>query len=372
MLKIYSALFIYLSLFGCSLAQSSESIQWWEPATSEFAVIEGQGWYSQTEAPYDRLPAKAKATVREEVWKLSKNATGLMIRFHTNAPQIVVRYTVTGSHAMNHMPATGVTGVDLYAISDDGQWQWSRANRQFSDTIIYDYQGLKPDQDYPRKGAEFRLYLPLYNQVEWLEIGVSGNSDFRPLPTRSQQPIVVYGTSIAHGACASRPGMSWANILSRKLDHPLINLGFSGNGRLEPEVVSLLTELDAKLYVIDCLPNLTNAELYPEEELRKRITGTIDQLIAKKPQIPILLVEHAGYTDDLLQPSRKQAYSRVNQIQEQVYKEYQTKGVKQLYYLSKANIGLELDDMVDGTHPNDLGMMHYATAYEKAIKGIFD
>ena len=372
MLKIYSALFIYLSLFGCSLAQSSESIQWWEPATSEFPVIEGQGWYSQTEAPYDRLPAKAKATVREAVWDLSKNATGLMIRFHTNAPRIMVRYTVTGSHAMNHMPATGVTGVDLYAISDDGQWQWSRANREFSDTIVYDYQGLEPDRYYPQKGAEYRLYLPLYNQVKWLEIGVGSESDFRPLPTRPQQPIVVYGTSIAHGACASRPGMSWANILSRKLDHPLINLGFSGNGRLEPEVVSLLTELDAKLYVIDCLPNLTNVELYPEEELRKRITSTIDQLKAQKPQVPILLVEHAGYTDDLMQPSRKQAYSRVNRIQEEVFEEYQAKGVEQLYYLSKTQIGLELDDMVDGTHPNDLGMMHYALAYEKAIKDIFE
>lgn len=49
----------------------------------------------------------------------------------------------------------------------------------------------------------------------------------------TDHPIVLYGTSIAQGACASRPGMAWGNIVSRSLEIPLINLGFSGNGKLE-------------------------------------------------------------------------------------------------------------------------------------------
>ena len=84
-------------------------------------------------------------------------------------------------------------------------------------------------------------------------------------------PIVVYGTSIAQGGCASRPGLAWTNILGRKLDRPVINLAFSGNGKLEKELIELLSEIDASLYVLDCLPNLTSPEYYSTGELKKRI-----------------------------------------------------------------------------------------------------
>ena len=45
---------------------------------------------------------------------------------------------------------------------------------------------------------------------------------------------MIYGTSITQGGCASRPGMAYTNILSRRIDAPFINLGFSGSGRGEP------------------------------------------------------------------------------------------------------------------------------------------
>ena len=46
--------------------------------------------------------------------------------------------------------------------------------------------------------------------------------------------MVFYGTSITQGACASRPPMDAnAAILGRRLDRPVVNLGFSGNGRMD-------------------------------------------------------------------------------------------------------------------------------------------
>lgn len=89
-----------------------------------------------------------------------------------------------------------------------------------------------------------------------MQVGVPGNALFNPMAIREEKPIVVYGTSIAQGGCASRPGMAWPALVGRKLDRPLINLGFSGNGRLEKEVIDLIAEIDAKVYVLDCLPNL--------------------------------------------------------------------------------------------------------------------
>ncbi|GJM30817.1 MAG: hypothetical protein DHS20C17_34520 [Cyclobacteriaceae bacterium] len=346
-------------------SQHDINIKWRNPVNESFQVIEGQSWHGQQQTPYDRLPIQAQQSVRTPVWDLSKHAAGLVIRFNTNAQNIIVRYTVSGNHAMNHMPATGVSGVDLYALTEDDNWLWCRGNRNFSDTITYAYNNLT-SADY-----EYRLFLPLYNQVTWLEIGVPQEDELTLLPIREQAPMVVYGTSIAQGGCASRPGMGWTNIVSRELNRPLINLAFSGNGRLEPELIELIAEINASVYVLDCLPNLTDAELYPEQELTKRINQAVRTLKMHRPNTPILLVEHAGYTDGLIQEQRKRDYQRVNRIQKNVFEQLKKDNVTGLHYLSHDEINLQLDDMVDGTHPNDLGMMHYAEAYKEALTAVF-
>ena len=47
-------------------------------------------------------------------------------------------------------------------------------------------------------------------------------------------------------------------------------------------------------------------------------------------------------------------------------------GVKQIYHLTHDDIDQSPDGKVDGTHPNDLGMMRIATAYEKIIREILN
>lgn len=164
-----------------------------------------------------------------------------------------------GGLSMPHMPATGVSGIDLYATDNNGQERWCAGNYSMGDTIVYNFRGLS----YAAKsgnGFEYQLFLPLYNSVSWMEIGVPADASFRFLRVSQEKPLVIYGTSIAQGACASRPGMAWGNILNRKLGHPVINLGFSGNGKLEEALFDLLSEIDARLYIIDCMPNLAGKE----------------------------------------------------------------------------------------------------------------
>jgi lysophospholipase L1-like esterase len=370
MKKNLPLLFLLVARWSLVFGQPEPAIQWWNPAEHNFPVIEGQAWTSEVKDTYDRLPARAQDDVREPVWNLSKHAAGLQIRFRSNAEEIVVRYAVGGNRAMDHMPATGVSGVDLYAVDADGNWLWCRGSRSFADTITYRFNGLRPNDRYHEMGREYRLYLPLYNSVRWLEIGVAEGSLFSPLPVRMEKPVVVYGTSIAQGACASRPGMAWTGILDRKMDRPLINLAFSGNGRLEPELIDLLTEIDAKIYILDCLPNLTNTELYPDEELTGRILNAVRTLKERRPDTPILLVEHAGYTDGFISPDREKAYARVNWAQRKAFGQLKAEGHTGLYYLPYEEVCLQLDDTVDGTHPNDLGMQRYAEAYEQKLREI--
>ncbi|MCB0669792.1 MAG: SGNH/GDSL hydrolase family protein [Saprospiraceae bacterium] len=372
MIKTHLALVatIYFLLSFSIVISQPDTMDWWNPAGHPVPVIEGQAWTGEAKSPYDRLPSRAEGQVRDAVWNLAGHNAGIMVRFRSNAEEIVVRYQVAGNLEMNHMPATGVSGVDMYAIDHDGTWSWCRGQRSFGDTITYHFRGLSPNGPFHKYGSEFRLYFPLYNKVTWLEIGVAKETYFEPLPVRLQKPIVVYGTSIVQGGCASRPGMAWTSIVDRSLDHPLINLAFSGNGRLEKEVIELIAEIDARIYILDCLPNLTSSELYPDPEIARRIMESVKYLKQKHPETPILLVEHAGYTDGPIMPGRQQAFERVNNVQRTTYSRLLQEGISGLHYLSHDELNLTIDDMVDGTHPNDLGMQHYADAYVEKLRKV--
>ena len=342
--------------------QQRDAFKWWDPSKAGFPVLEGQGWPGEVPSFYDRLPARAEKVVRAPVWHLSQQGAGLVIRFRSNAPEIRVRYTVSEKQALPHMPATGVSGVDLYALSRDGVWQWDGGNWIFGDTISYRFTSLP--HSYVK---EYRLYLPLYNHVKWLEIGVPDSSDLSPLGLRPDLPIVVYGTSIAQGACASRPGMAWTAILGRRLHDPVINLAFSGNGRLEAPVVSLLTELDAKLYVVDCLPNMSG---FPDDTVGARLVETVKTLRARRPGVPVLVVEHADATIGSLDTRRVKIFDRVNEVADSAFRKMKEAGMEDIYMLRAKDIGLDIESTVAGVHPNDYGMERYAAAYEKKIREI--
>ena len=345
-----------------SAAYGQQAIHWWNPEQADFPVVAGQGWHEGLAHFYDRLPAKAESRVRKAVWHLSHETAGLNIRFRAQSTDIYVRYVVGGNQAMPHMPATGVSGVDLYALNKDGGWEWSAGDYHFGDTITYHFASL-PDA-YTR---EYQLYLPLYNNVEWLEIGVPDSAGFTPLPLRPDKPIVLYGTSIAQGACASRPGKAWTAILSRNLHRPLINLAFSGNGRLESAVTDLLTELDPEIYVVDCLPNMTR---FPVDTIKNRLLHTIRTLRTARPEVPILIVEDADGTVDELDEDRNAAYDKVNKVGEEVFAQLKAEGLEQIYLLTDEEIGLDIESTVDGVHPNDYGMAQYASAYTTRIRQI--
>ena len=258
--------------------------------------LEGQA-FSDVKAPYDRLPARAEGKVREAVWNLSRNSPGLCVRFRTSSPAVHCRWTNTNAKlAMPHMPATGVSGVDLYVRDDKGTWRWLSVGQPKEGTTHTAalVTGLSPME------RDYCLYLPLYNGVSQVEVGVAAGSKIARLvrDEAHRRPIVFYGTSITQGGCASRPGMVHTAILGRRLDRPVINLGFSGNGKMEAAVTDCLVEIDAAVFLIDCLPNMTAAE----------VTANTAPLVASlrkaHPKTPIVLAEDRTYGDAFLKHDR--------------------------------------------------------------------
>lgn len=347
-------------------AQESKETRWYNPLEAGFAVIEGRNWQTELDKPFDRLPAKAIPMVREPVMNLARNSAGTYLKFTTTASNISVRYQVEGGLQFPHMPATGVSGLDLYAIDKTGNWQWVQGRYSFGDTVRYNFLNIDASAI-----KEFRLYLPLYNTVRWLELGVAGNSKMEWIPVSKKAPVVLYGTSILQGACATRAGLAWTNILGRKLNTPLVNLGFSGNGRMEKEIIDMIAEQPAELVILDCIPNLSNSELYPKAELEKRYQYAITKLREKNSKLPIILTEHCcglpGMNMDAAITKTQQESSR--HVKE-IFQQLKASGVRNIYLLSTADIGLDKESTVDGVHPNDIGMMKYALAYEKLIRRI--
>lgn len=337
---------------------------WYNPLEEASLPLHGRGWNAEIGKAYARLPLRAKETVPLSVWNISRQSAGLYVRFHTNAADIRVKYKVSGGLAMAHMPATGVSGVDLYTTDADGNQYWCAGRYHFSDTISYHYEHLTYRNSHHR-GNEYCLYLPLYNKVEYLEIGVPAGCRFDFVPTSLEKPVVVYGTSIVQGACASRPGMAWTNIVQRKLDTPVVNLGFSGSGQLEEEMIALIAELDASLFVIDCMPNMTDERT----SLIKERTEKAVRLIRSKSQAPILLVEHDGYMGYKSSAKKAEVFMAANKELQAAYQALKDE-VKGLHYMTFEEQGLSMDSQVDGVHATDLGMQQYADAYTRKIKGI--
>lgn len=355
---------ILASLFVFSIMGQTK---WHNPLETCFPVIQNQGWTEEIGKSCHRLPERAKAQVREGVWSLSKNSAGPAIHFYTNASKIEIQYGVSSSFSMPHMPSTGKSGVDLYAIDSDGKWRVLTDKYTFGDTISYTYENLKRSE-YHKEGFEYRLFLPLYNSITWMEIGVTDSVLFSFIPVLKRKPIVVYGTSIAQGGYASRPAMGWSNILSRKLDLPVINLGFSGSGPLEKEIVDLISELDAALIIYDCLPNMGALST---EEVKRRTTYGVSA-IRVKSDIPILITDHISYRNDQMNIHTKESAARLNKASRETVDSLKKSSIKNLYYLDKDNIRFPEDGCVDNIHPNDLGMQVYADAYKRVIREILN
>ena len=360
------------SLLGTFDSMTVQAVETVPPRTNEISnglrwidarelKLEGKGW-ADTKSFYDRLPAKAEGKVPAPVWNLSRQSAGMQLRFVTDATEIHGRLALLKSDlAMPHMSATGVSGLDLYVKHDSGEWRWLASGRPHEQT-----NNMALIKELPPGQREYLLYLPLYNGLTSLEIGVPNNATLvaaGPWGRGERKPIVFYGTSILQGACASRPGMVHSSILGRRFQFPTINLGFSGNGRMEPVMGELLAELDPSVYVLDCLPNMNAAQV------TERVEPFVQTLRKAHPQTPIVLVEDRDYADSFLVKSKEQHNIGNHAALKAAYERLKKSGVKNLHYIPAEHLlGDDGEGTVDSSHPNDLGFMRQAEVFAKVLE----
>ena len=211
------------------------------------------------------------------------------------------------------------------------------------------------------------LYLPLYNGVRRIEIGTDEDATLEGPQKDSPQAggqIVFYGTSILQGGCCSRPGMVFTSIISRALDRECINLGFSGNGRLDYEVAQVMAEVDnPSVFVLDYVPNCTAENIREKGE-------TFFRIIRKAhPDVPVIFIDNPCYGHCPVDEEARKDVDARNEAQKELYLKLRKSGEKRIYHITTENtVGTDCEAFVDGVHFTDLGMMRYAENLIPVIK----
>ncbi len=311
--------------------------------------LEGKAW-TDTPRPYSRVPNSFSGRVTADVWNNAMSSTGMCINFETDSPEIwVSRELYSDQLGEYNFNVCAFSGFDLYGLDPaDGKLKWlaatPHANSENSLYRLFFTNG--------KKGV-YRIYLPLRNSLKSAKVGVKKGSYFRVIPAR-KKPVVFYGTSIVHGAFASHAGLSHPSVIGRRLNVPIVNLGFSGSAKMEPDMADMLAEIDASVYVIDAQANM-NDKLVSE-----RCEKFLRRLRQLRPDTPILLVERAESLRGWYYGAAGTPL-KVWLLQRAVYEKLLSEGEKNMAYLKGDKLfGDTCEASIDDVHPGDLGIMSMA------------
>ncbi|HMI04572.1 MAG TPA: SGNH/GDSL hydrolase family protein [Pedobacter sp.] len=317
-------------------------------------------WPKSTENYY-RIQAAERQALTKAVQTLSLNPAGISITFQTNSKNIAAKWKLNPYRVMGNMSPLGVSGLDLYGWNGK-KWQFAGVGIPSKDensrTLIGNLDGQM---------RHYKIYLPLYTELGSLEIGVDESAEIKPAAPEylNQKKVVIYGSSITQGASASRPGMAYPSILSRKINVETINLGFSGNGKMEIEIADLLAAIPADVYVMDCVPNPS------PEEIKERSYPLIAKLRRLKPDVPIVMVESIQRQAANWDNQAKTRLTSQNAEFKTSYDRLIKEKYKGIYYIKSAElIGSDHEATTDGTHLSDLGFLRMAERVAKELKGI--
>ena len=314
-------------------------------------------------SPYFRFDSEPYNVNNSYIERYSRYSTGLYVMFRTNSSQVVATWENVPRRVGDNMTAITQLGLDLY-IKHNGRWVFCQSGRVSTDptknkrtkTIVKNLaEGEK----------EFMLYLPLWCELKSLEIGVDEDATIEPIPSPYKYKVINYGTSITHGASASRPGLTWSARMSRNMGVDFLNVGFSGNGKMQREIVPLLCKVECDALLCYCFGNPS------AKEIEERVDYFVDELVKAHPGKPIIFIRplhnELEYFDLVKREQLVHKLSVINRKIAEIKKRH-----KDVYYLDEPfPHGDDFEGSVDKSHLNDLGFDRVIKTYQPQIAKIF-
>ena len=302
---------------------------------------------------FRRLPEAVAKTVNDGVHILHANTAGGRVRFVTDSSYVAIQAKMDGLGKMPHFAFTGSIGFDMYA---DNFYI-----KTFAPTVDITDGFESVIELETNELREITINFPLYSNVKELYIGLQKNSVLKEAsPYKNTKPLVYYGSSITQGGCASRPGMSYQAIVSRRFDYDYINLGFSGNAKAEDTIIDYIKNLDMSIFIYDYDHNAPTVEhlANTHEKMFKAIRET-------HPNLPIIMMSRPKFKLTDLEEQRLE-------IIKTTYNNAIASGDKNVYLIT----GKELtalcgnEGTVDNCHPTDFGFASMAKAVGDVIEKI--
>ena len=313
-------------------------------------AVGGRG-FASAEEPFVRLPGKQREKAPAFVRGMSRESTGLNFKFKTTSEKLIFRYEIEKRAWTDPLiPPSGLQSVSVWGRwKGSGEWEFVSKNHPKADGVNEYAIGWNPD----RTGW---LYFPMRAVVKKFSVGVEKGAKFETVKYARGEKVVVYGTSIVHGGCVSSAGMMFMSFLGRRLDCDVVNLGFSGGGRMELEMAELVSEIDADVYVIDCDWNMS------VEMQKERYEPFVRRLRALRPATPVLL---CGGCTEKKKPLKQEIFAKG------VFDALKAEDPglwKDLHFLSGVDALPKCSWAThDHCHPNDYGAPFMGEVYARRI-----
>lgn len=309
--------------------------------------------------PYHRID-HAATNLNKKLATMAEEAAGLYVSFKTNSSFIAASWSIVPHRTRDNMPMIMQRGLDLY-IKQDGEWRYAQSSRITPDPAVTSYKKLLVKR-LPKEEKEFMLYLPGWSEVKSLQIGIEEGATIEGTPSPFRHKVVVYGSSITHGACASRAGMTYTAIMSRNLGIDFINFGFAGQCMMQPEFLEILQKCEADAFIFDTFSNPS------AKVIEARLANFVEGITKAHPGKPLIFIQSAIPLETCVDPGRRAKrelrFGTAARIMKELQKQY-----KDIYLLDVKDV-IGKDGSADNTHPNDLGFSRFVDTYQPKIAKI--
>ncbi|MBE8719600.1 SGNH/GDSL hydrolase family protein [Sphingobacterium pedocola] len=354
--RSFSLTAFLLTLFAANIsAQQKKPLRFTDAHT---LTITGKAWDS--EPFYHRLDTARYAALSGTLKRLATHSAGLAISFKTNSSTISAKWQTSPKRPSDNMTGIAYEGLDLY-ILQDARWQYAGVARpsthDISETTIVENMA---DGE-----KTCLLFLPTYDEILCLEIGIDAEASIVPNTNPFRKNILIYGSSIVQGASASRPGLAYPAKLSRQTGYHFINMGFSGNAKMETAVADMIAPLPMDAFILDCVPNPS------AEEVLERTANMVNTIRRYHPNVPIIAIQSVAREKG----NFDQHIARRIKLKDQYFRQEIEKLQKDddnLYLIeAEGLLGDDQEGTADGIHPNDLGFERMLQKIRPTILEIF-
>lgn len=313
------------------------NIRWFDIPNENFAMYGVLNDFS-------RLPREFAKEVSGGVFDNSAYPAGGRVRFATNSKNIYIKAD---------MEKTNGIGFDLYRLENNREI--CVAGIRKPDCFIHDgvFEAHRTTDSNDDEAHTYTLNFPYMGVIKSLQIGLDEDAALdAPQKYVTSKPVLFYGSSITHGAWASRPGTTYESMISQKYNLNYTNFGFAGSARGEENLIRYMSDIEMCAFVCDYDHNASDAE-----HLRNTHRRVYDIIREKNSDIPFIIITKPDYYKDPAAGEERRG------IIYQTYEYALSNGDKNVFFVDGKTLfdGEYYSNCTkDGCHPNDIGFYRMA------------